>query len=164
MHLGAAIEHLRGSVDDLADELRKVGDRHATQQDLYHMTRTLSTRIEELASSLDPFLEAYGQSTGNGDGGEAFRAIAERVRRTAAELTGRTGKTGPFLLRDLRELFVETSANEIDWTIVRQGAYAARDEGLLNAATVGLEETKRVMKWLTTRIKEASPQILMATE
>jgi hypothetical protein len=86
------------------------------------------------------------------------------VRRGASVATGRSGKTGMLLLRDLRDLFVEASGVEMDWTIVRQGAMAARDEPLVLAATVGLEETRRVLRWLTTRVKEASPQILMATD
>jgi hypothetical protein len=162
--LGAALEHLHRSVDQLADELRATAERHAVQQDVYHMGRTLSARIDELASSLDPFLTAYGQSDGGGDGGEVLHSLAEKVRRGASVAAGRSGTTGMLLLRDLRDLFVQASGVEMDWTIVRQGAMAARDEPLVLAATVGLEETRRVLRWLTTRVKEASPQILMATD
>jgi hypothetical protein len=137
MKLGAALEHLRRSVDDLAEDIRAAGERHASQQDVYHMSHTLSARIEQLATSLDPFLEAYGQGSGDREAGDAFRAFAEKVRRATSSMTE---------------------------TIVRQGAMAARDEALMNAATVGLEETGRVLRWLKTRIKEASPQILMSAD
>jgi hypothetical protein len=164
MKLGAALEHLRRSVDDLGDEIRAVGERHAAQQDLYHMGHTLADRIDSLARSLDPFMEAYGQGSGNGQGGEGMKALAEKVRRTTSTIAARSSKTGPLLLRDLRELFADASTAEIDWMIVRQGAMAARDERLVNATTVGLEETGRVLRWLKTRIKEASPQILMSLD
>jgi hypothetical protein len=164
MKLGAALEHLRRSVSDLAEDIRAAGERHASQQDVYHMSHTLSTRIEQLATSLGPFLEAYGQSPEDGEAGDAFRAFAEKVRRATSTMTRRSSKTGLVLLRDLRELFVDASQVEIDWTIVRQGAMAARDEALMNFATVGLEETGRVLRWLKTRIKEASPQILMSAD
>jgi hypothetical protein len=44
--------------------------------------------------------------------------------------------------------------------MVAQGAKAARDQELLGTATEGLEETTVQVKWLKTRIKEASPQTL----
>ena len=163
MKLGSALESLRRSVDDLAGELRATGERHAVQHDLFHMGRTLSVRVEQLAISLDPFLEAYGQQTGP-EGSDALRTVSEKVRRGTSALTGRSGRTGLLLLHDLRELVVKVSGVEVDWMIVRQGAMAARDDALVTATEVGLEETRRVSRWLATRIKEASPQILMAMD
>ena len=163
MKLGNALEDLRSSVNDLGDRLRRVGERHSTQQDVYHMAHTLSRRMEELAFTLEPFLEAYGQE-GSGQDSEAVRAVGEKVRRTISTVAGRSSKSGLLLLRDLRELFVVASGCEIDWTIVKQGAMAARDQALADVAIVGMDETRRVIKWLTTRIKEASPQILMTAE
>lgn len=164
MKVGVALEKLQASVEDLAKELRAVAERHAAQQDVYHMGHTLSRRVEELGLTLDPYLKAYGQDAYDGPDGEAIRAFAEKVRRTMSTLSGRSAKTGVLLLRDLRELFVDAAGCEIDWTIVRQGAYAARDQALVDVATVGMEEIRRVMKWLTTRIEEASPQVLMTAE
>ncbi len=164
MKLGAALDKLSTSVEDLTEELRAVAERHASQQDVYHMGHTLSRRLEEVGAMLDPFLKAYGQNGFDGADGEAVRAFAEKVRRTMSTLTGRSAKSGLLLLRDLRELFVDTAGCQIDWTIVRQGAMAARDEPLADVAQVGMDETKRVMKWLTTRIKEASPQVLMTPD
>ena len=165
MKLGIALERVRSSVDELTDQLRVVGERHAVQQDVYHMGHTLSRRMEELSQTLEPFLKAYGQDGGaTAIDADAVRAFTERIRRTVSNMTRMSSKTGMFLLRDLRELFVEASACEIDWTIAKQGAMAARDQALADVATVGIDETKRVTKWLTTKIKEASPQILMTAE
>jgi hypothetical protein len=68
------------------------------------------------------------------------------------------------LLRDLRELYTDARGTEMDWTIVRQASLAARDAGLVNAATLGLEETRRVGQWLRTRIKATAPQVLVSAE
>jgi hypothetical protein len=38
---------------------------------------------------------------------------------------------------------------------------AARDKELVDLCKFGQDETRRVEKWLTTRIKESAPQILM---
>jgi hypothetical protein len=162
--LGVALDKLSGSVEDLSQQLRAVAERHAASQDVYHTGHALSRRFEEVGALLEPYLKSYGQDGFEGQEGEAMRAFAERVRRTMSSLTGRSSKSALLLLRDLRELFVETAGCQIDWTIVRQGAMAARDEGLADVAQVGLDETKRVMKWLTTRIKEASPQVLMTPD
>jgi hypothetical protein len=48
----------------------------------------------------------------------------------------------------------------IDWEMVGQGAKAVRDKELLATVTDCLEQTGVQVKWLTTRIKEASPQTL----
>jgi hypothetical protein len=49
---------------------------------------------------------------------------------------------------------------QIDWEMVGQGAKAARDQALLATVTECMEQTTVQVKWLTTRIKEASPQTL----
>jgi hypothetical protein len=162
MNLGVALGSLAGSVADLADELRAVGERHAAEQDVFHTGNRLSRRMTDVRSSLSPFLETYGKDTSDGSGSETLRELGERARRARFSVVGRPATSGIMLLRDLRELFVNASGCEIDWAIVRQGAMAARDQSLVDATTVGLEETRRVVTWLKTRIKEAAPQVLMA--
>jgi hypothetical protein len=66
------------------------------------------------------------------------------------------------LLVDLRDLVGRAAVCEADWVIVHQGAMAARNVELTDGSLRGIEETRRVWKWLITRIKESSPQILMA--
>jgi len=74
---------------------------------------------------------------------------------------GRAEPSGLLLLRDLRDLYVETSEVQIDWTIARQGAMAARDRELAVSTLTGMQETERILRWLKTRIKESSPQVVM---
>jgi hypothetical protein len=143
-----------------SEELRTIAERHATEHDVYHVGHALSERCDRLASGLVPFLQAYGQRVREDDGADGLRAFAERVRRTTAALAGRSEKTGLLLLRDLRELFVLAQEAEIDWTIARQGALAARDPDLALTCMTGILETERVTKWLKTRIKESAPQVL----
>lgn len=159
MNLRPAIEHLHASERDLAEDLRALAERHATDHDVYHVGSMLSERCAQLASGLAPFLEAYGGQP-DGDGSDVARAFAGRVRRMRAELTGRSEKAGLSLLHDLRDLYVHAQETEIDWTIARQGALAARDQALELGCQTGLQETDRVVRWLKTRIKEAAPQAL----
>jgi len=51
---------------------------------------------------------------------------------------------------------------EINWWMVRQGAMAARDTELAELFERCHEETWNQLKWAKTKIKEASPQTLVA--
>ena len=161
MNLGPALTHLHEATADLRDELGTIAERHAADHDVFHIGRQLSHRCEELLTRLAPYVETYGGSpAGDGEMAEAWRAFAEGVRRWTATATSRTSKAGPLLLRDLRELEADAHACRTDWVIVHQGALAARDGGLVDASTFGMSEMERIERWLTTRIKEAAPQIL----
>lgn len=73
-------------------------------------------------------------------------------------MLGRSELPGLLLLRDLRELHLTAQAAEISWVVLT--AWAARAEELVSVASSCHEETEACAKWLRTRIKEASPQIL----
>ena len=42
MKIGLAIQQVRSAEGDLAQELERVGERHKTDQEVYHLTRTLA--------------------------------------------------------------------------------------------------------------------------
>jgi hypothetical protein len=42
MKIGLAIQQVRSAESDLAEELEKVGERHKTDQEVYHLTSTTS--------------------------------------------------------------------------------------------------------------------------
>jgi hypothetical protein len=65
------------------------------------------------------------------------------------------------LLHDLRETYASAHDAEIAWVILSQAAKAARDTELVATAEEGLEEAERRWKWLRTKIKDASPQVLV---
>jgi hypothetical protein len=161
MRIGPALEHLHASERDLAEDLRAVAERHATDHAVYHVGNLLADRCEFLARGLGPFLTEYGQDEpDDDDDAGVVRAFAERVRRSTAELLGRSEKTGLLLLHDLRDLYVHAQETLMDWTIVRQGALAGRDQALDITCQTGMQETERVARWLKTRIKETAPQAL----
>jgi Molybdopterin oxidoreductase Fe4S4 domain len=83
------------------------------------------------------------------------RMVGVRGRATDRVNHGRQPPAGILLLRDLRTLYLMAQECEIDWVMVGQGAKAARDKELLETVTQCVQ-----VKWLTTRIREASPQTL----
>jgi hypothetical protein len=141
MRIGAAIAETAAAEAALAQRLREVGERHRDEHDVFHLSGTLA--------------EVSGGHV------ESLAAAAERY---GVELPGPpapAGKRGGSLLDDLRELHLLAAEASIDWTILGQGAQALRDQELLDIVSHCHADNLRVLKWTTTRIKLAAPQILM---
>jgi hypothetical protein len=66
------------------------------------------------------------------------------------------------LLRDLRDLHLLAAAASIAWVILAQGAQAGRDRELLAVVDAHHPMALKTLKWTTTRIKEAAPQVLLS--
>lgn len=159
MRLDQAIEDVRDAEADLARELRAIGERHAVEHDLYHLSQALARQCAEHIERLAPFAKRYGATSGDGRVAESSEVL-ETLRRKRAELLGRSEPSGVLLLRDLRNLYLTAQAAEIAWVILAQAAQAVRDPELLAAAATCHEEAETRSKWLRTRIKETAPQVL----
>ena len=159
MKLDKAIADVQDAEAELAKELRVVGERHAVEHDLYHLSHTLARRCAEHLERLAPFAERYGAPPKT-DGVGYSPGLLETVRRKSAELLGRSELSGMLLLRDLRNLYLAAQEAEIAWVILAQTAQAARDRELLRVVTECHEEAEARGKWLRTRIKESAPQVL----
>jgi hypothetical protein len=163
MKLHQAIEHVQDAECDLADELETIGERHAADSDVYHVAKTLASRCGMQLADLRPHAVRYGAperllaapSNGGPD-------VLERARRLASEMLGKHELAGMLLLDDLRGLYVAAHRAELAWVVLEQGAKASRDAELLAAARRGREEAERRWKWVRTKVKEASPQVLVA--
>jgi hypothetical protein len=117
------------------------------------------------AQGSDPSWSPSLSRTWRDDAGGAEESLPfpSTVRRGVGEASDAAGQPGPILLRDLREAEIEAHACVTGWVVVHQGAMAARDQTLLDVCAVGMDETRRIERWLTTRIKESAPQILMGS-
>lgn len=160
MKLDHAFELVQDAESDLADELRRIGERHAADSDIYHVAHLLASRCTQQLDLLAPHAERYGAPARVESRGSP--AVVERVRRLGSELLGRHEVSGMLLLADLRDLYLVAHRAELAWVILLQAALAARDAELVAAARRGGEEAERRWKWLRTRIKEAAPQALVA--
>jgi hypothetical protein len=160
MKLDQAIEQVEVAESRLADDLRKVGERHATEADVYHTAHLLASRCATQLERLAPHAARYGaqESTVAPEPG----SLGERLRRLTSEALGRQVLTGAMLLEDLRDLYLSAHDAELAWVILSQAAKAAHDAELVSVAQVGQQEAERRWKWLRTKIKEASPQVLVA--
>jgi hypothetical protein len=145
---------------ELAGELLALGERHKADHDVYHLTRTLATQAHERMRALEPHAERYGSSVDADDDAANGRRLLSTLREKGGELAGRRPEAGLLLLRDLRKLHLLASEASIDWTILGQGAQAARDAELLATVTESHPGALQALKWTTTKLKEAAPQVL----
>jgi hypothetical protein len=156
--LGLAIGELAEAEVRLATELERAGERHTADHDVHHLSSTLAQISRVHLEALAPFADRYGAAAPDPDGGGP--GLLGSVRERASELTGRRPEAGVLLLRDLRELFLLASDVSLGWTVLGQAAQAARDEALLELVSESHPDTLRQLKWVTTRIKQAAPQVL----
>jgi hypothetical protein len=159
MKIGAAIEQLAHSESELAEQLAGGGERHKTDHDVFHLTKTLAEMERAHVDALNSHARRYDvelQTNGKASTPAVVRGAIEK----GAELLGRRPEAGLLLLRDLRELHLLAAAASIDWVAVGQAAQAAKDAELLDTVTACHAETLRTLRWTTYRLKEAAPQIL----
>jgi hypothetical protein len=135
---------------ELADALRQVAADHAGEPDVQEVCLKLALDSVSHAERLQPFAERYGEEADD----EPERLHSELFRGT------RSGGLG--LLRDLHDLYMLACACDISWTLVGQAAQGARDPDLLSVVRSCEGETAIACKWLTTRMKAAAPQALVA--
>jgi hypothetical protein len=161
MKLDKAIEDVRDAEAELATQLRTVGERHAVEHDLYHLGHTLARQCADHVQQLAPFADKYGASL-HSDRIQESPGMLAAIRQKSAQLLGRSEESGLLLLRDLRHLYLAAQQAEIAWVILVQAARAVRDGDLLHVANTCHEQAEVTGKWLRTRIKETSPQVLAA--
>ncbi len=161
MTLGALLAHLAALESNVAAELRAAAERHAADHDVYHQCHTFALQCERHAVTLAPHASRYGEEVDDDVGPDVWSGLLERARHLSSDLLGRAPQAGLLLLRDLRTLFLAAEETSITWVMAGQAAQAARDAALLQAVTECHTETELQVKWLTTRIKVASPQALV---
>jgi hypothetical protein len=158
--IGAAISRLADAERELADRLLAVGERHKSDHDIHHVTKTLAKMERGHVDALGFHAPRYDVELEPDTGRPAASRVAGAAREKGAELLGRRPEPGLLLLMDLRELHVLAAGVSLDWVALGQAAQAARDGVLLETVTAAHGETLRTLRWTTYRLKEAAPQVL----
>jgi hypothetical protein len=145
MKLGTAIEQVAKAEHDLADELLAAGERHKTDHDVFHMTKTLAKKERANVDALAPHAQRYDAQH---NGHETHISAPSQDDPSL------------LLLQDLRRLHLLAAGASLDWVALAQGAQATKDTELLETVTECHNQTLRTLKWTTYRLKEAAPQAL----
>lgn len=130
----------------LAESFRQVAEGHGGDPDVHFLCQMLARQCDEHQKALAPAIDRYGEVTGDD---EPERLHAEGLSQT------RSGPVG--LLRDLQDLYLIASLDDIVWTVVKQAGQGLRDSELLTIVATCDGQTSTQLKWLRTRIKQAAP-------
>ena len=151
MNVGPLLVCLHDAEQSLGEEYRVLGERHASDHDVYHQCDTFSKQCDKHVGQIAPFVEKYGGRGDAGVWGEPVESIRERG----------SADDGLALLGDLRTLYLAAEEVLITWVMAEQAAQALRDRELLAVVRECHQDTELQVKWLTTRIKVGSPQALV---
>ena len=151
MQLANYLGYLHKTESNLAEGLRKVGEGHAADADIYHTAETLARQCDAHAEAIAPFVERYGED------------VPTEPDRLYHQLFDATREGGLGLLRDLQDLYLLANACDISWTMIGQAAQGARDTELLAVVESCEGETATQIRWLKTRMKQAAPQALLVS-
>lgn len=150
MHLSTYLGLLHDAEASLADAFHQVGAGHGDEPDVEHLCRMLGDQAAAHVKALQPIIDRYGEQDD-----------PEPERLKAAEFGG-TRQGGVGLLRDLQDLYALASFVDITWTVVKQAGQGLRDRQLLDVVSSCETQTTQQLSWLSTRIKQAAPQALIA--
>lgn len=144
---------LSESERNLAESFRQVADGHGDEPDVHFLCQTLAGQCDTHRERLRPVVERYGEAPTDDE--------PERLQADAIS-EPRSGALG--LLRDLQDLCLLASLTDVTWTAIKQAAQALHDEELLEVVSSCEHETSVQLSWLTTRLKQAAPQALIAAK
>jgi hypothetical protein len=158
--VGLLLRQLHDAETDLAAEYREVAQRQAAEQDVFYLCQTLAQQCEEHAREVRQWAERFDQDIHGSEGESALANVMSLLRRKTSELVGRRPESGLLLLRDLRQLYLMAEEANVHWIALGQVAQALRDHDLLDQVSLLQKQTLTQIKWLKTRLREVTPQVL----
>jgi hypothetical protein len=157
--IGMALEDLHEAENTLLLDLQRIGERHAADHEVAHVTRDLTrwsaehvARLAAVGGRFSLDLDSEPAST---------NPVVAAVRRTGSELTGRRHDPALLLLDDLRKVYGDASRVQVDWEVVAQAAHAVQDKELVTLAEECRAQTQRQVTWAETKLKETAAQALV---
>lgn len=159
--VGLLLKQLHSAETDLADQFREVGGREAAEQEVYYLCMDLAKQCDNHAAAVRRLGERYGRQISQPFESETLENVMAGLRRRGSYMLGRHPASGLLLLRDLRQLFLMAHEVSLLWVAAGQIAQAARDKEMLDTVSALHKETLTQIKWLKTKIRQTSPQVLL---
>lgn len=157
--VGAAIEELHRSENNLAGALLNLADQQKVDHEIFHVARDIAAWSQEHVSRLAEVGQGYGVHLDPEPEDES--TLMARLKQKGSELTGRFHEPTLLLLADLRHLHKTAAGVSLDWEVLAQTAQGMKDRQLLAMAQDCHPETLRQMRWANAKFKETAAQIMV---
>jgi len=159
--IGGALKELYEAEEELADEYIKVGERLASEHDIWYECKRFAEQCHLHADAIRPFAGKHDEQLAPPEDDTVGETTTAALRHKLAEALGRRPESGLLLLRSLRQLYLQAQEVSFHWLIAGQLAQATRDHELLTLVDELHRETLTQIKWLKSQTKQASPQALV---
>ncbi|WP_336054842.1 hypothetical protein [Streptomyces sp. CA2R101] len=160
---GLLLRELHQAETELADAYRAVAAAQTADPGTYYPCHTLAGQCDQHADRVRAWAERLRTSLHPPARPEAPSTGRDALRHNSLELLGRRPGSG-LLLRDLSQLYVRAQTVSIHWIMLGQVAHALGDHDLLADVSTLHRENLTQAKWIKTRLKEATPQLLLAAD
>lgn len=157
--VGAAVEELHRSENDLAGALLNLSDQQKVDHEIFYVARDIAAWSQEHVRRLAEVGRDYRLELDPDPEDEA--TLLARVKQKGAELVGRFHEPTLLLLADLRHIHRMAAGVSLDWEVLAQTAQAMKDTELLSLAQDCHPQTLRQMRWANAKVKETSAQIMV---
>ncbi|WP_121256328.1 hypothetical protein [Nocardioides ferulae] len=157
--VGAALEELHRSENDLAAALLHVSDQHKVDHEIFYVARDIARWSQEHVRRLAEVGGDYGLDL-DPDAEDDATPLAP-IKQKGTELTGRFHEPTLLLLADLRRIHRDAAGVSLDWEVLAQTAQAMQDRELLGVCQECHPETLRQMRWANAKVKETAAQIMV---
>lgn len=157
--VGAAIEELHRSENDLAGALLNLSDQQKVDHEIFHVARDIARWSQLHVRRLSEVGRDYGLELDPEPQDEA--GLFARVKQKGAGLGGRFHEPTLLLLADLRHIHRMAAGVSLDWEVLAQTAQAMKDTELLSVTQECHPQTLRQMRWTNSKVKETAAQIMV---
>ncbi|WP_051276896.1 hypothetical protein [Marmoricola sp. URHB0036] len=157
--VGAAIEELHRSENELVGALLNLSDEHKIDHEIFYVARDIARWSQEHVRLLAEVGRDYDLDLSPESEDEP--TLLARVKQKGAELTGRFHEPSLLLLADLRRVHRMAAGVSLDWEVLAQTAQALKDRELLSTAQECHPETLRQLRWANAKVKETAAQIMV---
>jgi hypothetical protein len=157
--VGAAIEELHRSENDLAGALLNLSDQQKVDHEIFYVARDIAAWSQLHVRRLAEVGRDYGLDLHPDPEDEA--TLLARVKQKGAELAGRFHEPTLLLLADMRHIHRTAAGVSLDWEVLAQTAQAMKDTELLSLTKDCHPQTLRQMRWANAKVKETAAQIMV---
>jgi hypothetical protein len=157
--IGAAIEELHRSENDLATSLLDLSDQQKAEHEIFYVARDIAAWSQEHVVGLARVGTSYGLELDPEP--EEPSSVLARVKQKGSEALGRFHEPSLLLLGGLRHVHRVAAGVSRDWEVLAQTAQAMKDRELLDLVQDSHPQTLRQLRWANAKVKEVSAQVMV---